>query len=57
MIGLKSLFGRSASDIDTPTLLINLDRLEANIHRYAEQDELWLMRPVLMVCPLLLDED
>jgi D-serine deaminase-like pyridoxal phosphate-dependent protein len=35
MVDLTSLIGRSASDVDTPALLIDLDRLEANIHRYA----------------------
>src|SRR5690349_9954491 len=36
MVELASLIGRSASDVDTPALLIDLDRLEANIQRYAE---------------------
>ncbi len=35
MVGRKSLPGRSTSDLDTPALLIDLDRMEANIHRYA----------------------
>jgi D-serine deaminase-like pyridoxal phosphate-dependent protein len=30
-----SLVGRSASDVDTPALLVDLERLEANIRRYA----------------------
>ncbi len=31
-----SIVGRPASDVDTPALLVDLDRLEANIRRYAE---------------------
>jgi D-serine deaminase-like pyridoxal phosphate-dependent protein len=31
-----SFIGHSANDVDTPALLIDVDQLEANIHRYAE---------------------
>ena len=31
-----SIIGRAAADVDTPALLVDLDRLEANIRRYAE---------------------
>jgi D-serine deaminase-like pyridoxal phosphate-dependent protein len=31
-----SIVGRAASDVDTPALLVDLDRLEANIRHYAE---------------------
>lgn len=31
-----SIIGRTAEDMDTPTLLVDMDRLEANIRRYAE---------------------
>src|SRR5947208_14312294 len=31
-----SLIGRSVAEVDTPALLVDLDRLEANIRRYAE---------------------
>ncbi len=31
-----SIIGRAAADVDTPALLVDLDRLEANIRHYAE---------------------
>jgi D-serine deaminase-like pyridoxal phosphate-dependent protein len=31
-----SLIGRPVADVDTPALLVDLDRLDANIRRYAE---------------------
>src|SRR5438270_12616364 len=30
-----SIIGRAAADVDTPALIVELDRLEANIRRYA----------------------
>jgi D-serine deaminase-like pyridoxal phosphate-dependent protein len=36
MVEPKSLSGRLACDVDTPALLIDQDRLEANIQHYAE---------------------
>ncbi len=36
MVELTSVIGRQAQEVDTPTLLIDKNRLEANIHRYAE---------------------
>jgi D-serine deaminase-like pyridoxal phosphate-dependent protein len=36
MVEFTSFIGQPAQEVDTPTLLIDKDRLEANIHRYAE---------------------
>src|SRR5713226_2257059 len=36
MTELTSFIGHSANEVDTPALLIDVDQLEANIHRYAE---------------------
>ncbi|MBO0783642.1 MAG: alanine racemase, partial [Ktedonobacteraceae bacterium] len=35
-----SLIGHPIADVDTPALLVDLDRLDANIRRYAEAAEM-----------------